>query len=180
WWYQIGLEYSYGCSTPGFAMDWEVFPPGNTNGTTIPPGVVEFNGKVNPGDKILLDLLPDSNGTLVMEAIDWNTGASAEYTYSFEGASTFVGSPNYIESGPFTGLMTEWQLSAPYYGNEQQVTYSEYGNEKMSGYLFAFGSESNAENYFHNNTSTPSQNAQLTADGATMTYLNGTTFITGG
>ena len=179
WWYQIGLEYAYGCSTPGFAMDWEVFPPGNTNGTVIPPGVAEFNGKVNAGDKILLDLLPSSNGTLIMEAIDWNTGAVAKYEYSFEGASTFVGTPQYCEYCAFTGLMTEWQRPYSYYGNEQQVTYSEYGNLKMSGFLFAFGGGTKGEPYFYNNTSTASQNAQLTADGATLTYLNGTTFISG-
>lgn len=179
YWYQLGLGYDWGCNLQGFWMVYQIFPPNDTTGNSGAKGALRFSGAVNPGDKVLLTLLPDTNGTLIMRAIDWNTGASAEATYSFENADIFIGSTSY-NHGYFTGLMTEWERPVPYYGGEQQVIYSEYGNLHMKGYLFAFGSGSNSTFTFSNNTSNPSLNATLSSDGTAVRYFNGTSLITGG
>ena len=178
YWYQLGLGYDWGCNLQGFWMIYEVFPPNDTSGNAATKGAVQFNGAVNPGDKVLIELLPDTNGTLIMQARDWNTGAKAEATYSFEGADIFIGSASYSH-GYFSGLMTEWERPVPYYGSEQQVTYSEYGNLHMKGYLFAFGGGLNSTFTFSNNTSVPLLNATLSSDGTRVRYSNGTSFITG-
>jgi hypothetical protein len=179
YWYQVGLGYDWGCNLQGFWMIYQIFPPNDTTGNSGAKGAIRFNGVVNSGDKVLLDLLPDSNGTLIMQAIDWNTGATAETTYSFENADIFVGSPTYKKYGYFSGLMTEWERPVPYYGGEQQVIYSEYGNLQMKGYLFAFGGGSNNTLFFYNNTNNSSLNATLSSDGTEIQYFNGTMLITG-
>lgn len=179
YWYQVGLGYDWGCNLQGFWMIYQIFPPNDTTGNSGAKGAIRFNGIVSPGDKVLLDLLPDTNGTLIMQATDWNTGATAETTYSFENADVFIGSLTYERYGYFSGLMTEWERPVPYYGGEQQVIYSEYGNLQMKGYLFAFGGGSNNTLFFYNNTSDPSLNAMLSSDGTEIQYFNGTTLITG-
>ena len=79
---------------------------------------------VNQGDTILLTL-SFANGNVVMEGTDQNTGAQAQKTYSAVGATSFIGnlSATANSNGFFTGLMTEWYHSSPYYGDEQKVTY---------------------------------------------------------
>jgi hypothetical protein len=61
-----------------------------------------------------------------MYAKDWNTGAFAVESYTASGAASFIGlqTVGYAQ-GFFTGLMTEWYHSAPYYNNEAKVDYTD-------------------------------------------------------
>ncbi|MEM0143311.1 MAG: hypothetical protein QXL94_05095 [Candidatus Parvarchaeum sp.] len=140
YWYQIGLSYNWPPHGNGWQVNYEVFNP---NGQSIYPqnggsGTLNFNGPVNHGDKILLNLY-FSGGNIVMLAKDLNTGSSASTSYSAEGASTFLGNPYATNTnGYFTGLMTEWYHSRPYYGGEQAVNYSVYGKSfTNSAWLWA-------------------------------------------
>jgi len=133
YWYQIGLSYNWdgpvsgGGYVAGFNMNYEVF---NSNGVSILPtngegGLLAFSGPVNQGDAVALNLYITTPNEVVLLALDYTTGSSAEETYSAEGASEFVGlSQNTANSnGFFTGLMTEWYHASAYYGNEQRVNY---------------------------------------------------------
>jgi hypothetical protein len=90
YWYQVGLSWNWPISS-GFNMNYEVFNP---RGRSIDPasggGLSSFSGTVNEGDTVLLNLY-FSGGNVVMLAYDYNTGASAEQTFSQEGSSYFVG-----------------------------------------------------------------------------------------
>ena len=131
YWYQVGLSYNWEPgATPGtgFAMSYEVFNP---LGNSIYPnngggGLSSFSGVVNQGDNVTLNLYFSSSGPVVMVAEDMKTGASAEVTFSAEGANQFVGQPNgdATSVGFFTGLMTEWYHGQPYYSNPAEVIYS--------------------------------------------------------
>jgi len=129
YWYQIGLAWNWSPgNTPGtgFDMIYAVF---DSSGSVVFPSnqqyLQSFSGPVNSGDTILLNLYFSSTYGVVMLAEDYNTGASASETYSAEGASSFVGLSNTGNSnGFFTGLMTEWYHSSPYYDNELEEMYS--------------------------------------------------------
>jgi hypothetical protein len=139
YWYQVGLAYDWdGSASTGFQLAYEVF---NSSGNSVFPvsggGMTTFS-PVNPGDTVLLSLT-FSNGSVVMQGTDQNTGAQSQKTYSAPGATTFVGNPTASLSnsnGFFTGLMTEWYHTAPYYGDEQKVTYTANGSGITSAWLW--------------------------------------------
>lgn len=134
YWYQAGLSYNwdgtgtYSNYSPGFNFNYEVF---DTTGNSIYPtngegGIERFTGPVRAGDTVLLNLYFSGTYGVVMLAKDYDTGATASRTFSAEGASEFVGSPNSASNsnGFFTGLMTEWYHSSAFYGNISPVIYS--------------------------------------------------------
>jgi hypothetical protein len=132
YWYQVGLSWNWNPgNTPGtgFGLNYEVFGP---NGDSIFPtngygGLESFSGPVNVGDTVLLNLYFSSIYGVVMFAEDYNTGAVASQSYSAEGGSEFIGlsSNTANQNGFFTGLMTEWYHSSPFYGNISPVKYSD-------------------------------------------------------
>ncbi|MGI0079840.1 MAG: hypothetical protein ACRECH_09460, partial [Nitrososphaerales archaeon] len=143
YWYQVGLAYDWDGTASGFVLAYEVF--NSTGGSIFPTngggGVASFSGAVNQGDTVLLNLYFGTGsyaGEVVMYAYDWNTNAYAYETYSTESASNFVGNANSISNanGFFTGLMTEQYHSAPYYGNEQFVSYSDQYFALSSAWLW--------------------------------------------
>lgn len=191
YWYQVGLSWDWPGAQIDFAMNYEVFSP---NGSSVDPvggggGIFYFDGPVNPGDTVALDLYL-SSGQAVMLAKDYNTGAYALQSFSAEGASTFVGegsSSNH--NGFFTGLMTEWYHGAAYYGDEQQVTYSsgfaltsawmwmdEFSctNANCTSVSLLFYDQTNAPVPF----TPPNQLVKFSSHGATE-YADAFTFITG-
>ncbi len=190
YWYQVGLSYNW-LPNQGWAVNYEVFDP---NGRSIYPqngggGTLEFNGPINQGDKVLLNLY-FSGGSVIMLAKDLNTGSSASTSYSAEGGSTFLGNPYATETdGYFTGLMTEWYHSNSYYGNEQGVNYSVFGGvTNGAGWLWADEfycvdvSCYQKQNIFWNSTASPISFTgplyEFYSNGATE-YANSQTYITG-
>lgn len=142
YWYQVGLSYNWPHAisgfNPGFSMNYEVF---NNRGISIDPsngggGLKPFNGTVNAGDIVLLSL-SFSSGSVIMRAMDWQTGAALSHSYSAQG-STFVGLRSSLSSqlGFFTGLMTEQYHSSAYYGTGLPVTYSETGVTLSSAWMW--------------------------------------------
>jgi len=131
YWYQVGLSWNWNPGYypgTGFDMIYEVW---NSSGSSIFPsngggGLLTLSGPVNQGDSVLLSLYFTGNGLVVMRVLDWNTGASAKETYQAEGATYFAGSQYSASNskGFFTGLMTEEYHTAPYYGNEAPVRYT--------------------------------------------------------
>ena len=134
YWYQVGLSYNwdgtgtYSNYSPGFNLNYEVF---DSSGNSIYPtngggGTQRFSGPVRAGDTVLLNLYFSSTYGVVMFAKDYDTGATASLTYSSEGGSEFIGlSSNTANSnGFFTGLMTEWYHSSPFYGDVSTVKYT--------------------------------------------------------
>jgi hypothetical protein len=132
YWYQVGLSWNWNPGYypgTGFDMVYEVW---NSSGSSIFPsngggGLLTLSGPVNQGDIVLLSLYFTGNGLVVMRVHDWNTGASASETYQAEGATYFAGSQYSTSNskGFFTGLMTEEYHTAPYYGNEAPVRYTD-------------------------------------------------------
>lgn len=142
YWYQAGLCYDWpytdGGYSQGFHFIYEVFNP---NGASVfPPlggaGLSPFTGPVYSHDSLLLDL-NFSNGNVIMQAQDWSTGATAQATYSANGATYFSGlnAPS-NSKGFFTGLMTEWYHADPYLGGEAEVTYSNYNSSLLSAFMW--------------------------------------------
>ena len=128
-WYQVGLDYNWPVTGPGFYMVYEVF------GSPTNPGPVErvdFSGPINLGDNVVLTL-DFNNGTILVSAKDLNTGAIAQ---ALPGTVNTMGTKfdtseicdATSKACIFTGLMTEERHINPYYGNEQQVTYNVYGS----------------------------------------------------
>ncbi len=187
YWYQIGLSYNWSPNAEGFYANYEVFSP---SGQSIFPqngggGILSFSGSINQGDKILLNLY-FSNRQVIMFAKDLNTGAYASTSYSAEGASEFIGNPYSTQTnGYFTGLMTEWYHTSPYYGNEQGVNYSIYGSTSNSGawlWVDEFYSPTK-QLVFLNSTQSPIYFNNKSFYGfysnGAIEYANPTTFITG-
>ena len=188
YWYQVGLSWDWSPGT-GFAMSYEVF---NSLGNSISPqggggGLTPFSGTVNVGDNVTLSLY-FSSGDVVMLAHDVNTGASAEVTYSAEGATHFVGQPGGDANsiGFFTGLMTEWYHGAPYYTNPLKVVYSTNASV-TSGWLWmdefnandgrlVFAANDSALTDF---TANPTLLQEFSYSGTTE-YADGFEFVTGG
>ena len=130
YWYQVGLAWNWNPGyTPGTGFDM-IFAVFSSSGEVVYPSnqqfLVSFNGGVNQGDTVLLNLYFSSTYGVVMLAKDYNTGAVASRTYSAEGGSEFIGlSSNTANSnGFFTGLMTEWYHSSPFYGDVSTVKYT--------------------------------------------------------
>ncbi|MEM4768860.1 MAG: hypothetical protein QXY03_06580 [Saccharolobus sp.] len=122
WWYQLGVAYNWpysnGSYDPGFHLIYMVWA---SNGSpAIGPFLVNFNGQVNSGDEVLLEMY-FSGSNIILSAYDIYTGATASVSVKAEG-TTFTTSNNLIH-GFITGLMTEWYHSRPYYGGEQGVIY---------------------------------------------------------
>ena len=144
YWYQIGITYHWyselnntSYRDRGFSGVYEVFAP---NGTSIFPakggGSLQMN--INAGDQINLYLALLTNGSVVMKATDLKTFSSGTEFYSAFGATYFESAGGLDNSkGVFTGLMTEWYHSSPYYGNESAVTYVPYGGNIQYAWLGA-------------------------------------------
>jgi List-Bact-rpt repeat protein len=192
-WYQVGISYhwpdSNGGYDPTFGFSYEVYGPDGK--TTYPSGggagLGNFSGVVHSGDSVLLSLT-FTGSDVQMLAKDWSTGATASASYSNEGSSIFVGdavSPDNVR-GFFTGLMTEWYHVGPYYGNEEQVTYSNNDVALTSAWMWIdeFQGQSTAPTLFDNQTQSPvalssdGQISPFSADGASM-YITAYEFVTG-
>jgi len=188
YWYQVGLTWNWNPgNTPGTGFDM-IFAVFNPSGSVIYPTnsqyLTNFNGPINQGDTVGLYLY-FSSGNVVMLSKDLNTSAEAFVTYSDEGATTFAGlSQSGNSNGFFTGLMTEWYRPAPYYGNEQEVLYTdntfkltsctmwmdEFSSQNSS---VVFGTSSGLISY-----SNPTQLQEFSYNGATE-YSDAYEFITG-
>lgn len=191
YWYQVGLAYNWDPVTaPGFHLAYSVFGPSGNVVFPVNTGAgITTISPVNPGDTVLLSL-SFSNGNVVMQATDQTTGAQSQETYSAAGSTYFVGSPSSIgnSQGFFTGLMTEWYHSVPYYAGEQSVTYNDKSGAITSAWLFMdeFSVSKNGVGgtVFSDYTrsplifSNPTQLQLLSSNGATES-TNATQFITG-
>jgi hypothetical protein len=119
YWYQVGIAYNWPCGSgfvQGFHYISEVFAPGGRSvfGPDLIPMIVL------PGDTVNLTLR-FSDSTVVMSATDPARSMNQSTSYAAEGASSFTGG---LESGWFTGVMTEWYHAQAYYGGEAPVTYN--------------------------------------------------------
>jgi len=163
YWYQVGLSYDWpltvGGFNPGFSMNYEVF---DNTGVSVDPsnggGLKPFSGPVNAGDIVLLSLSCASK-SVVMRAMDLQTGATSSHSYSGQG-STFVGLRSSLSSqlGFFTGLMTEQYHSMPYHGTGLPVTYNETGVTLSSAWMWMDEWNTDPNNYqsvFRDNTTRP-------------------------
>jgi hypothetical protein len=162
YWYQVGVSWNWSPGdTPGtgFDMNYEVFDPGQnsvfpTNGGG---GVQAFSGTVEGGDTVTLNLYFKSPN-VVMLAVDANTGAFANVTYSAEGATYFAGSPSAVanSNGYFTGLMNEWYHGNPFYANGKQVTFSDPQYALISAWMWMDEFNSNTlKDIFSSTTPSP-------------------------
>jgi hypothetical protein len=144
YWYQVGVSWDWSPGDnpgTGFDMNYEVF---DTAGNSVFPlngqgGLSMFSGPVNPGDMVLLDLyFSNTTQSVVMVAMDTETGATASQNFSNMGATYFVGLPSGVanSNGFFTGLMTEWYHGAPYYTDEATVVYSDTHFELDSAWMW--------------------------------------------
>jgi hypothetical protein len=191
YWYQVGVSYDWsytntsggGSYWAGFRFAYEVINL-NEESSIFPAsrggGVNNFSGTVNNNDKVLLSLY-FSGGNVVMYAYDWNTGASAEETYTAFGENLFRGQ---VGLGGFTGLMTEWWHVNAYYGGETKVVYSNAALALSSGELSTLEYVgSNGTIVFERsqkvNFSSSTQLHYLTTNGSVVA-ASGYTFITGG
>lgn len=191
YWYQTGVSYNWsGSNIAGkFAFIYQVFNP---EGISIFPdssaGQMNFSGIVNTGDTILLRLQIHNN-MVTMSAYDWNTKASASTNYKAENSTNFLGLLNTLsgaqttqssDSGQFTGLMTEWWHTSPYYGSEKKVVYVPYGQSKtLAGLAISESTPSGITLINKEYLPTTSQNSySLSADNITLSFNNGV-FTTG-
>ena len=161
YWYQVGLSYNwpfkFGGVNSGFRMIYEVF---DSSGASVDPvnggGLQDFNGQINPGDVVLLSL-SFSSRSVVMQAIDWQTGAASSHSFASIG-SRFIGLPYNLSSplGFFTGLMTEQDHSAPYYGSGVPVSYNETGVNLSPAWMWIdeWNTDTN-QSVFSDNTASP-------------------------
>ena len=190
YWYQVGLSYNWSQGS-GFQLSYEVFnPSGNSIFPTDGGGGIAPFSPVNNGDLITLSL-SFSNGNVIMNGSDQNTGAHAQQTYTAAGATTFLGNPSSVASkaGFWTGLMTEWYHTAPYYGDEQNVTYYDNGPAISSAWLWideiGISQNGSVRQVFSASTpspltfTNPTKFQTLTSNGATES-INATQFVTGG
>ena len=192
YWYQIGVSYNWpnmdGTYITGFNVNYNVFD--STGNTVLPSnggGGVESTtgGSINQGDNVGLSL-SFSGSDVLMSVNDWTSGATAEVTYSSEGATEFVGlSVPSNSNGFFTGLMTEEYHNNAYTGGESSVQYSNTA-VPLSSALFwidefnvytqklEFGSASGVVSF----SQSPSQFHSFSLQGATES-ANANDFITG-
>jgi len=187
--YQVSVSYHWPLQPgifPGFGFGYDVFGPDDTPvyPTSGGSGLVNFSSTVNSGDKVLLSLTFTSS-TVQMTARDWNTGATAQTSYSSEGSSSFVGSQSRSNfQGYFTGLMTEWYHFAPYSGNQRGVTYTNdaVGLTSVSMWIDEFDTAQSGPPLFSNDTRVTFANDRqlypFYADGAMM-FVSAHQFITG-
>ncbi len=192
YWYQVGVSYHWplsdGSYLPGFGFSYEVFGPDGKSAypTGGGAGLDNFKGAVRSGDSVLLSLT-FVGSSVQMLARDWNTGATANESYSSNGSTQFVGltsSPG-NSHGFFTGLMTEWYHLEPYSGNLEEVSYTQYLSPISSAWLWIdeFYSATPESPLFVDQTPTP---VALSADllypfaaGGATSYMSAHEFITG-
>lgn len=131
YWYQVGISYHWSMHVANQSYYW--------NGWTYACEVFDYAGKsifqvaggkniilmnIRNQDTVNLNLYFKSNGSVVMKVVDLNNSVSELRTFSAFGGDSFVGTRNTSSNiGFFTGLMTEWYHTTPYYGNESNVTY---------------------------------------------------------
>jgi parallel beta-helix repeat protein len=193
YWYQVGLSWNWpylgGGYDQGFHLDYEVFDP---SGSSIFPGsgggLLSFSGTVNQRDTVLLTL-NFSGGNVIMSGYDFNTSASAQRSYSSQGAASFTGTPYATTSsnGFFTGLMTEWYHVSEYLGNEAPVLYSQSTFALSSAWMWMdeFNTTDKSQVLFSDATSSPvsftnpTQFQSFFSHGAAE-YSSAYQFITGG
>ncbi|HEV2120718.1 MAG TPA: hypothetical protein VGS11_11550 [Candidatus Bathyarchaeia archaeon] len=162
YWYQVGLSYNWpltsGAVNSGFSMNYEVF---DSNGFSIDPsngggGLQSFNRAVSAGDLVLLSL-NFSSGSVVMQAMDWQTRAVSSHSYTAFG-TIFVGLQSRLDSpnGFFSGLMTEQYHRSPYYGAGLPVTYNAIGTGLSSAWMWMDEWDTNTGlSLFRDNTTQP-------------------------
>ncbi|MEM0131115.1 MAG: hypothetical protein QXN74_03250 [Saccharolobus sp.] len=80
WWYQLGVAYNWpysnGSYDPGFHLIYMVWA---SNGSpVIGPCLVNFNGQVNSGDEVLLEMY-FSGSNIILSAYDIYTGQRLAY-----------------------------------------------------------------------------------------------------
>jgi hypothetical protein len=126
YWYQVGLAYNWPLASgtsysSGFHFIWEVFYP---NGSTSNPALSRIPDNVNQGDIVRLSL-SFSGGSVFMDTLDYNTGASSSHSYTAGGGTIFKGSSSSRATRTPTSLMTEWYHASPSEPSMKQVTYSE-------------------------------------------------------
>jgi hypothetical protein len=136
YWYQVGVVYHWPTASgtsysAGFHFIWEVFNP---NGTTNNPTLSSIPDNINANDTIGLSLY-FSAGSVVLSALDYNTGASSSHTYTAGGGTRFVGSTALSTPRTPTSLMTEWYHPDPNWTTMKQVSYSEYGVSISSAHV---------------------------------------------
>ncbi len=199
YWYQVGLSWDW-CGpdpcfvtvsgtvvqyAPGFNAIYAVFASNRTEVYPAGGGAVLVSLSVNQGDSVLLSL-NFSCGNVVMYVHDWNTSATSWETYSSQGATYFVGLRNSERNsqGFFTGLMTEQYHDKPYYGNMQEVVYSDMTDAKASAWMWIdeFNSVNSTEVLFFDSRlvsfTDPTQFQSFFSHGETE-YSNAYQFITG-
>jgi hypothetical protein len=193
YWYQVGISWhwpsSNGGYNSGFGFSYQVYGPTGksvfpTNGGA---GLGSFSKAVHSGDSVLLSLT-FSGAVVQMLAQDWTTGATAQTSFSSEGANDFVGEASHASNtvGFFTGLMTEWYHGSAYNGNQGKVTYTNRATALSSAWLWLdeFNTASPNTPIFTNETQGPvtfaneEQIYPFSSNGAT-TYASAHEFITG-
>jgi hypothetical protein len=192
YWFEAGLAWNWplgsGGYQSGFSFLYEVF---DSEGNSIFPtdgggGLLNFSAPVNASDSVNL-ALSFSGGNVTMTGYDWNTKASASESFSAEGATYFSGLPAGVSNneGFFTGLLTEQYHANPYYGNMEEVTYSESGLAFSSAWMWMdeYNSVSGATVFFDQTISpvsytNPTQFQSFSSNGVTE-YSDAYGFITG-
>jgi len=136
YWYQVGLAYNWPLASgtsydSGFHFIWEVFYP---NGSTNNPVLSRVPDRVNQGDTVRLSL-SFSGSSVIMDTLDYNTGASSSHSYTAGSGSIFKGSSSSRATRTPTSLMTEWYHASPSEPSMKQVTYSEQDIPISSGWI---------------------------------------------
>lgn len=182
YWYQAGLAYNWNIDYPGFYFIYEVW---DANGNTVYDGPTPFPGAVNPNDTVRLKLY-FSGGNVVMFGEDLNTSTSTFKTYSDNGAMTFIGLPTRRcdSNGYYSGLLTEWYHGTPYYANEAQVIYSDYGSALSSAWMWMMEFNQMDGTILFNVTSSAQYSSNPTelqpfSFNGTTEYSSAYTFLTG-
>lgn len=138
--YQEGLTYQ--ATNSKFLFVYSVFNPSGYRIINSSFSGVDI-GKVNPNDKILLDILfGNGNNNIYLYIRDYNTGANYVLNYSSGGATKFVGNPNSISNQNhfFTGLVTNWYHLSKNQPS-QTVMYSPVYDTHSSARLWMFSLE---------------------------------------
>jgi hypothetical protein len=192
YWYEVGLAWNWPLSNggyqSGFSFLYEVF---DSSGNSIFPadgggGLLNFSAPVNANDNVNI-ALSFSGGNVTMTGHDWSTKANASESFSAEGATYFTGSPYAVsdEEGYFTGLLTEQYHADPYYGNVEEVTFSESGHAFSSAWMWIeeYNSVSGTTQFSDQTVSpvsyaNPTQFQSFSSNGATE-YSDAYEFITG-